>query len=378
MMLTQHHSMETASPKQSPKTQQQTNIFSTKSGSSSAYLTVRTEEQPPTQEEEEDDNDNDNENENENDNNSDNNRSNININSNSNNINIIEKHDSTLFEMDTFSSSNSHKMRIKVLSCAGNTKQELSTWKLLTWVKLASILMAVGGLIAVIVIFNKVIFQHYLPAILHFIKRLGIWGCFMYIGIFAFATIFVVPGSLLTLCGGFMFGLYLGTLLAWAGACVGSTLAFFNGRYFFHDWVQRKTSKFPRFAAVDAAAANRGWFIVLLFRLTPVLPFNLLNYALSLTRVHPVHYILSTMVGVLPGTVLDAYFGSLAADLADVASGKVGPTPKVQIVLWVVSGFMIIVSVVVLTIIAKRAVAKTMAEQEYMIPGDSATNFTIE
>jgi len=103
---------------------------------------------------------------------------------------------------------------------------------------------------------------------------------------------------------------------------------------------------------------------VLLLRLTPILPFNLLNYALALTDVPFLQYFLPTAFGMVPGTTLYVYIGSLASDIADIAAGHVGPSLTVQIIIWVASGVGIIVTVVVITIFAKREMNKALAEED--------------
>jgi len=246
--------------------------------------------------------------------------------------------------------------------CCSSALESLKSWKLTTWLKLIGVLLLVVALVVLIVVFNKEIFQKYLPNVLDFIKKLGIWGALIYIVIYITATVLFIPGSILTLAGGFIYGLYKGTLIVWIGATVGATLAFFIGRFLLRGWVEQKVQNYPKFRAVDAAVASRGWFIVLLFRLAPLLPFNLLNYALALTQVSSLHYFLATSVGMLPGTVMYVYFGSLAGNIAEVVGGKAGPDLKLKIVLWVVSGVIIVLVVVVVTMVARKAINKTMAD----------------
>jgi uncharacterized membrane protein YdjX (TVP38/TMEM64 family) len=116
---------------------------------------------------------------------------------------------------------------------------------------------------------------------------------------------------------------------AWSGcsiyvsvaATLGATLAFLIGRYFARQWVAARLANYPKFKAVDEAAAREGWKIVALTRLSPVFPFNLLNYAFGLTNVGVRDYVLASWAGTLPGTILYVYLGSLAGDLSRVATG---------------------------------------------------------
>lgn len=152
------------------------------------------------------------------------------------------------------------------------------------------------------------------------VDGLGVWGPAVFIAGYAVATVAFVPGSLLTLAAGAIFGLARGTLYVFIAATVGASVAFIVSRYFLRAAIERRISGNPRFAAIDRAVAAEGRKIVFLLRLSPVFPFNLLNYGLGLTRVRFVDYLLAS-VGMLPGTLLYVYSGKLAGDLAALAGG---------------------------------------------------------
>jgi uncharacterized membrane protein YdjX (TVP38/TMEM64 family) len=137
---------------------------------------------------------------------------------------------------------------------------------------------------------------------------------------YAAATVAFVPGSLLTLAAGAIFGLVKGTLLVFAAATVGAGLAFLVSRHLARSAVERRLAGNARFGAIDRAVAREGRKIVFLLRLSPVFPFNLLNYALGLTRVRFGDYLIAS-VGMLPGTLLYVYYGALAGEVAIVAGG---------------------------------------------------------
>ena len=99
------------------------------------------------------------------------------------------------------------------------------------------------------------------------------------------AAVFMVPGSILTLAAGVLFGVALGVALVSLAATLGACCAFLVGRFLTRDWVESRLEAMPRFRALDCAVARRGWLIVLLARLSVVIPYNLLNYALGLTNV---------------------------------------------------------------------------------------------
>lgn len=132
------------------------------------------------------------------------------------------------------------------------------------------------------------------------------------------AALFMVPGSILTLAAGVLFGVGLGVALVSLAATLGACCAFLVGRFLARDWVESRLEAMPRFRALDRAVARRGWLIVLLARLSVVIPYNLLNYALGLTNVRFGAYLFGTLVGMLPAIFLYVYLGSVAGSLASL------------------------------------------------------------
>src|SRR4029450_2446726 len=111
-----------------------------------------------------------------------------------------------------------------------------------------------------------------------------------------------------------------GTLFVFAGAVLGASLAFLIARYLARAAIERRLAGNERFTAIDGAVARQGRKIVFLLRLSPVFPFNLLNYALGLTNVRFVDYVVAS-IGIIPGTLLYVYYGKLAGDVAALAGG---------------------------------------------------------
>ena len=132
------------------------------------------------------------------------------------------------------------------------------------------------------------------------------------------AAVFMVPGSILTLAAGVLFGVALGVALVSLAATLGACCAFLVGRFLTRDWVESRLEAMPRFRALDRAVARRGWLIVLLARLSVVIPYNLLNYALGLTNVRFGAYLFGTLVGMQPAIFLYVYLGSVAGSLASL------------------------------------------------------------
>lgn len=159
-----------------------------------------------------------------------------------------------------------------------------------------------------------------LPAFSAWVDGLGRWGPVVFIAGYALATVAFVPGSLLTLAAGAIFGLVEGTLVVLAAATLGASLAFLAARYLARGMVERRLAGNQRFAAIDRAIGVQGRKIVFLLRLSPLFPFNLLNYALGLTRVRFPDYLVAS-VGMVPGTLLYVYYGKVAGDVARLAGG---------------------------------------------------------
>ncbi len=160
----------------------------------------------------------------------------------------------------------------------------------------------------------------YLPAFARWVDGLGVWGPVVFVVGYALAAIAFVPGSILTLVAGAIFGVVRGALYVFVAAVLGACGAFLVARYLARDAVERRLAGNARFAAIDRAVGREGRKIVFLLRLSPVFPFNLLNYALGLTRVRFADYVVAS-IGMIPGTILYVYYGKLAGDVATLASG---------------------------------------------------------
>ncbi|MHB8202696.1 MAG: TVP38/TMEM64 family protein [Desulfomonilaceae bacterium] len=196
--------------------------------------------------------------------------------------------------------------------------------------------------------------RHYLVNVLEWTQSLGAWGPIFVALFYVVACVFLLPGSVLTLGAGFLFGVPMGLVSAWTGATLGACAAFIVGRTLARDWVASKVSGNPKFTAVDEAVGREGFKIVLLLRLSPVFPFNFLNYALGLTKVSFGKYALASFIGMLPGGLMYVYFGSVARSLADVAAGKVQGGWAGQVFFWLGLAATIVVAGFV-THLAKRS-----------------------
>jgi uncharacterized membrane protein YdjX (TVP38/TMEM64 family) len=160
----------------------------------------------------------------------------------------------------------------------------------------------------------------YVPRFAAWVDGLGVWGPVVFVLGYAVAVIAFAPGALLTLAAGAIFGLARGVVYVFVAAVLGSSGAFLVSRYLARSAVEKRLAANPRFAAIDRAVGREGRKIVFLLRLSPLFPFNLLNYALGLTRVRFVDYLVASF-GMLPGTLLYVYYGKVAGDVAALAGG---------------------------------------------------------
>jgi uncharacterized membrane protein YdjX (TVP38/TMEM64 family) len=196
--------------------------------------------------------------------------------------------------------------------------------------------------------------QEFLHTLIIRVQSLGILGPIAYILIYNLATLLFIPGSLLTLKGGCLFGVFWGSVYVLIAAIIGATLAFLIGRYLSRDWVCRQIDKHPKFKAINLAVTKEGWKIVLLTRLSPIFPFNLLNYAFGVTQVSLRDYILGS-IGIVPGTVMYVYIGSLAGNLAMINSTHQTTNAEAQIWQWVMQVIGLIATVAVTIYVTKVA-----------------------
>ncbi|MDZ7780629.1 MAG: TVP38/TMEM64 family protein [Gemmatimonadota bacterium] len=198
------------------------------------------------------------------------------------------------------------------------------------------------------------------PEILRRIDAMGAWAAVAYIALYMGAAVAWIPGSILTLAAGAIFGLGWGTLYTIVGATLGASLAFLVGRYIARAAIERRLGDSPKLRAVDDAVAKEGAKIVFLIRLSPVFPYNALNYALGLTQVRFRDYVPASALGMIPGTFMYVYAGHAAGQIAAGTAGA-GPSGPGQYVLLTLGLVATIAVTVLVTRAAKRALQSTTA-----------------
>ncbi len=153
------------------------------------------------------------------------------------------------------------------------------------------------------------------------INEAGIWAPLLFMVVYAIAAVLFLPGSVLTLAGGALFGPVLGTFYNLTGATIGATLAFLIARYLASDWVADKTG--GRLRQLVNGVESEGWRFVEFTRLVPLFPFNLLNYALGLTRIKLSHYLVATYTCMLPGAIAYTYLGYAGREAVGGGEGMI-------------------------------------------------------
>jgi uncharacterized membrane protein YdjX (TVP38/TMEM64 family) len=207
---------------------------------------------------------------------------------------------------------------------------------------------------------------------LELLRGFGVWGLVGLTVAYVAACILMLPGSILTLGAGFIgaalwpeslaMALLGGGVAASIGSTLGATAAFLLGRTVLRARAARAIAGNPRFRALDEAIGRNGFKMVFLVRLSPAFPFNVLNYALGLTKVRLRDYFFASWMGMFPGMLLYVYLGATAQSLAAATGGAREKTPQEYAVL-IVGLIATLLVVVVVTRMARRALNESVAAQ---------------
>ena len=188
-----------------------------------------------------------------------------------------------------------------------------------------------------------------IPRFTAWVDGLGALGAVAFVAAYVVVVVAFVPASLLTIAAGAVFGLARGVPLVLVGASIGATLAFLLSRHAARDAVERRLARRPKLAAVMDAVSRDGRRIVFLLRLSPLVPFNVLNYALGATRLRLADFLV-TLAGIVPGTVLYVYYGAVAGSLAAAAGGAERSTAD-----WVLLGAGLVATLIASLLVARAA-----------------------
>lgn len=225
----------------------------------------------------------------------------------------------------------------------------------------ARLAVAVAGLVTLVFLGREAPAR--LPQFTAWVASLGPWGPVAFIAGYSIAPVIFAPAFLLTLAAGAIFGFVKGVIYVMIGATIGATLAFLTGRYVARHFVEHLLRHEPRLAIIDRAVERHGFRLVALLRMSPAVPFVLLNYALGLSRVRLADYV-AACIGMLPVVAMYVYSGKVAGDLASLAGGVAAPKGP----FYYVSIALGLASTVAVTIVVTR-IAKKAIEQELHLTG---------
>ena len=164
---------------------------------------------------------------------------------------------------------------------------------------------------------------HHIVGWMEFIRGEGYWGWVLFCALYALCCLLFMPGSLLAIAAGAVFGFWIGLLLVLIGNGAGSVLSLLIARFLLHDWLEKKLNNYPRLQVIQKAVEQEDWKLVLLTRLSPVMPSSLINYSLGLTNISASRFLFATEAGAIPSIALYVYAGTLIGNLA-----RIGPDLK--------------------------------------------------
>ena len=269
---------------------------------------------------------------------------------------------------------------------AADESEETNTTDRSAWYKRILILLVLVGFIVFVVVDTQT--NNYIRtgivAFLEWIEDNTVAGVFCFIGVYFLATVFWVPGSILTLGSGFVFtaaldslgwGVLLATAAVWVGATLGAIVSFLIGRYVLRETVSEKlAAKYKIFQALDNAMEEKGLLITVLCRLSPIVPFNAFNYLWGVTAVKFRDYCIAC-IAMLPGTILYVFLGASVGSLTEIGEDdedSPSNSRAVTITIIVAGIVFTLLAVLVAGWYAKKELAKIIDENKPADEGESA------
>jgi uncharacterized membrane protein YdjX (TVP38/TMEM64 family) len=183
------------------------------------------------------------------------------------------------------------------------------------------------------------------------IQSAGWMGWLLFVGLYAISCLLFVPGSILTLAAGTVYGFWNGILLVLIGNGVSALLSLWLTRYVLRDRATTYFSRSPKMRALQAAVEKGGWKIVCLSHLSPLMPFSLINYAYGLTNIPAVEFLLATEIGSIPSACIYVYMGTFLGNLAKIGSEIRHPSPLE----WLFRGIGLLVTIAITAYISRTA-----------------------
>ncbi|HEY5742861.1 MAG TPA: TVP38/TMEM64 family protein [Terrimicrobiaceae bacterium] len=230
-----------------------------------------------------------------------------------------------------------------LVGAAAKSGKESSLWKWIASVAVLVILFGVARLFPV---------TQWLEAFNQWVGNLGPWSIAIFIGAYVLATVLLLPGSVLTIGAGFVFGLGWGLFAVSIGSTLGAASAFLISRFVAREKVEAMARENENFFRIDRAIGAQGAKLILLLRLSPLIPFNISNYLYGLTAVKFWPYVLASWIGMLPGTLLYVYLGAAGKAGLQAASGADAGRSPLE---WIFLGFGLVATIAVTIWVTKIA-----------------------
>lgn len=228
------------------------------------------------------------------------------------------------------------------------------------WFKVVATVLAVAG---ALVAFRALGGPRLLLSLVEQVRGAGFLGVLAFAALFVVAALLLLPASVLTLGAGFAWGPALGLAVVLPSAVLAATAAFALSRSLARGWVERRVGRSARFKAIDEAVGRGGLKLVVLLRLSPLVPFNLLNPTLGLTRVALREYVVGSAVGMAPGALLYLYLGSLVTSASELLSGERPQAGAAGTTLYVLGLVATVAVTVWVTRAARVELARTLAPE---------------
>jgi uncharacterized membrane protein YdjX (TVP38/TMEM64 family) len=194
------------------------------------------------------------------------------------------------------------------------------------------------------------------------VQSLGPWGPLAFVAGYAVVTVAIMPAFLLTIAAGALWGFWMGVLVAMSGAATGATCAFLGARHVLRRYVERYVNQRPMLLAIDRAVEHEGARLVFLLRLSPAVPFVLLNYVLGVSRITLRDHFIG-LFGMIPTAAMYVYVGKVAGDLTALATGAAPPKGTTYYALMTLGLMATVAATVLVTRAARRALQDALPER---------------
>src|ERR1700741_2228479 len=203
--------------------------------------------------------------------------------------------------------------------------------------------------------------REWIEALQSWLLGLGLTGVLIFVLMLIVVTFLPAPDWPLPIAAGYVYGFWAFPL-TYASIAFASVLAFLAARYLLRDKIQPLLNRRPKYRKLDRAVAEDGWQVVVLMRLSPIVPFNLQNYALGVTAIPFMQYLTATLIGIAPGIAIYVYFGIFGKGLGN------GPS----LFDWVLFGLGVLATIILAILVIRKTKPSSPKRNPIKAPLDSA------